>query len=101
MRTRGLALTNIYQNYKTIVVTDNDSKTSRIVTFKAIGVSSTKLSAAMLTSKASMISNTFKDNITGESKNPKGKNSTDQSTPKIKAGVNALPPFLRQEEESS
>ena len=67
MRTRGLALTNIYQNYKTIVVTDNESKTSRIITFKAIGVSSKKATSAMLTSKASMISNTFKDNIIGES----------------------------------
>ena len=36
LKTRGHALTKIYQSYKTIVVTDAETKTSKVISFKAL-----------------------------------------------------------------
>ena len=52
MKTRGLALTKIYQWYKTIVVTDMESKNSKVITFKATGANPLQT----LTSKQSFVS---------------------------------------------
>ena len=34
--TRGYALTQIFKNYKTIIVTDNETKNSKVISFKGI-----------------------------------------------------------------